>query len=171
MKGTQPFLCFINEGDIILEVFEAERIVNVRYLDVMVLQLFAEEDVLVTVVPETGVEGVGEHDGACYQEIGCVEVLVGMLAANSRQVGLFGILLIAIAERVAHGGCPVDDDTAVDDRLAGMLGIAPEEVVVGHHHVCIDKNKKGMAGLVGQEVADGSTAYVFFSFHIAAVGQ
>ena len=65
IKGTQPFFCLADERGIVLEHLEAERIVNVRYLDVMVLQLLPEENVLIAIVSETIVEGVGEHDGAC----------------------------------------------------------------------------------------------------------
>ena len=63
-------------------------------------QLLAEKHILVAIVAETLVEGVGEHQVTTDEEIGCMEVAIGILLAYLNRMLMLNSLLIAITEIV-----------------------------------------------------------------------
>ena len=61
-------------------------------------QLFAEEHILVAIIAETLIEGVGEHQVATDEEVGGVEVLIGAFPAHLRGVLALGGFLVEVAQ-------------------------------------------------------------------------
>ena len=66
--------------------------VHNRY--VVLTERLAQEHIFVTIMAETLIEGVGEHERATDEEIGRVEVLIGrLLATGCGMMRLFGFLV------------------------------------------------------------------------------
>ena len=74
VECAQPLLCLADEVGVVLVGIEAGGVVEVCNLDAGLSQLFAPEHVLVAIVAETLVEGVGNDDVATYHEIAGMKV-------------------------------------------------------------------------------------------------
>lgn len=97
-KGSQAFLCLGDKVGIALKGAEAQGIVDVGDGNMVGAQLFAEEHVLVAIVAEALIEGVGEHQVATDEEISGMEVAIGILLTSLCGMLVLGSLLVLIAE-------------------------------------------------------------------------
>ena len=97
-KGLQTFLGFGHKVGIALEGAEAHGVVDVGDGNAVSAQLLAEEHVLVAVIAETLIKGMGEHQVATDEEIGSMEVLIRILLALLSDMLLLSSLLITVAE-------------------------------------------------------------------------
>ena len=124
IECAQSFFGFVEKMAVVFKMLEAERIGYVMYGDAMLLQLLAEEHILVAVVAEAEVERVGEYEVALHQEIGCVEVVVGMLLSLLWCVAGSKVSLVLIAQVVAHQvWVAANGDTSVNHCVVGALGM------------------------------------------------
>ena len=170
IKGAQAFLSLGYEVGVALEGAEAHRVVDVRDGDMVGTQLFAEEHILVAIIAETLVEGVGEHQVATDEEVGGVEVLIGLLSAHLRSVLVLRGFLVEVAQVLVEGlRIATDDNTAVDD-IGILLSDILTDVVGSHHrHVAVDEEQPVVAGFSGETVPDGGSPRVLGLNKIAAV--
>lgn len=76
MEGTQAFLGLGHKLWVGLEGAEAYGIIDMADGDAMLAERLAQEHILVAITAETLIEGVGEHEIATDEEIGCMEMLI-----------------------------------------------------------------------------------------------
>ena len=76
MEGTQAFLGLGHKLWVGLEGAEAHGIVDMADGDAMLAERLAQEHILVAITAEALIEGVGEHERATDEEIGCMEMLI-----------------------------------------------------------------------------------------------
>lgn len=89
MEGAQAFFGLTDKVGVALEGTETHRVVDVSDGNMVSTQLFAKEYILVAVIAETLVEGMGEHEVATDEEVGSVEVAIGILLAYLHRMLLF----------------------------------------------------------------------------------
>ena len=115
-KGLQTFLGLGDEVGIALKGAEAHGVVDVGDGNAVSAQLLAEEHILIAIMAEALVEGVGEHQVTTDEEIGGVEVAIGILLAYLNRMLMLDSLLITIAEIVPERiGITAYTDTAIND--------------------------------------------------------
>jgi len=170
-KGAQTFLGLGHKRGIGLEGAEAHRVVDMGDGDAGGTQLFAEEHILVAIVTEPLVEGVGAHQIATDEEIGRVEILIGMQLPLVGGMTWLGSLLITVAEIALEGfGIASDGHAAVDDIGRFQRKIAGEEIGTHEGHVAVDEEQMVVLGCLRQQVADGGPADVLRLSEILAMG-
>ena len=76
MEGTEAFLGLGDKLWVALEGAEAHGIVDMADGDAMLAERLAQEHILVAITAEALIEGVGEHEIATDEEIGCMEMLI-----------------------------------------------------------------------------------------------
>ena len=97
-EGAQAFFSLGHKVGVGFKGAEAQRVVDVGDGNAVSAQLLAEEHILIAIVAEALVEGVGEHHVAADKEVARVEMLERTGAPHVRTVvGLAG-LLIQIAQ-------------------------------------------------------------------------
>ena len=115
-KGSQAFLCLGDKVGIALESTEPHRVIDMGNGNVVGTQLFAEKHILIAVITETLIKGVGEHQVATDEVIGSMEIVVGILLASLYSMFLLGSLLIAITEIVLERiGIATNGYATIDD--------------------------------------------------------
>ena len=170
IKGAQAFLGLRYEVWVALEGAETHRVVDVRDGDMVGPQLFAEEHILVAIIAEPLVEGVGEHQVAPDEEVGGVEVLIGAFPAHLRGVLALGGFLVEVAQVPLEGFRIATDGYAPVDDIGILLGGILTDVVGSHHrHVAVDEEQPVVAGFPGETVPDGGPPRVLGLNEIAAV--
>ena len=161
VEGTETFFGLRHKVGVALKGTETHRVVDMGDGDVVGTQLLAKEYVLIAIVTETLIERVGEHDFTTDEEVGRVEVAIGIPLSPLHGVLMFGCLLIAITEIVLEGfGITTDRDTAVDDIDIFQRDIFANEVWTHYCHVAVDKEQPLVFGLLCQEVANGGTPHI-----------
>ena len=172
MEGAQSFLGLGHEVAIGFEDAETERVVDMLNGYLMLAEGFAEEHVLVAVMAETLVEGVLEHDVATHEEVGGVDVLIGL------QLALFGGVAVGLGTfvevaQVAVEPCLLghDGNAAVDHAVAVGIEVIGEELRVDDGHVAVDEEDIGIECLLDEVVADGGSTNVLLTAEIEAVGH
>ena len=158
-EGAQAFFSLGHEVGVGFKGAEAQRVVDVGDGNAVSAQLLAEEHVLIAIVAEALVEGVGEHQVTTDEEIGGVEVLIRMQSSLLCGMLMLSSLLIAIAEIALQCiGIAAYADTTVDD-IGSSRRYIPGEIVRTHKgHVAVDEQQVVVSGLSGKVVADGSPA-------------
>ena len=143
---------------------------DVNYWYVVLTERLAQEHILVTIMTETFIERVGQHELATDEEIGRVEVLIrGLLATGCRMTRLFGFL-VEIAEatleciRIAIDGHTTNDDIGIGNRK-----VPGNEVGRVDGHVAVDEEQKVVLGLLSKEVADGGPTAVLGADDVTAM--
>ena len=170
-KGAQTFLGLGHKRGIGLEGAEAHRVVDMGDGDAGGTQLFAEEHILVAIVAEPLVEGVGAHQVATDEEVGRVEILIGMQLPLVGGMTWLGSLLITVAEITLEGfGIASDGHAAVDDIGRFQRKIAGEEIGTHEGHVAVDEEQMVVLGCLCQQVADGGPTDVLGLSQILAMG-
>ena len=76
MEGAEAFLGLDHKLWVGLECAEAHGIVDMADGDVLLTERLAQEHILVAITAEALIEGVGEHEIATDEEIGCMEMLI-----------------------------------------------------------------------------------------------
>lgn len=76
MEGAEAFLGFGDKLWVGFEGAEAHGIVDMADGDAMLAERLAQEHILVAITAEALIEGVGEHEIATDEEIGCMEMLI-----------------------------------------------------------------------------------------------
>jgi len=116
MEGSQTFLSLGYEVGVALEGAEAHRVVEVGDCNVVSAQLLAEKHILIAVIAEALVKRVDKHQVTADEEVGGVEVVVGILLAYLNRMLMLDSLLITIAEIVPERiGITAYTDTAIND--------------------------------------------------------
>lgn len=170
MERAKAFFGFKHELRVGLESAENDGVMDVGYGYVMLAERLAQEHIFVTIMAETLIEGMGEHERTTDEEIGRVEVLIGRLLATGCSVmRLFGFL-VEITEatfecvRVAIDGHTTIDDFGISDRE-----VSGYEVGRGDGHVAVDEEQIVVLGLLGKKVADGCPTAVLGADDVSAV--
>ena len=115
-KGLQTFLGLGHKVGIALEGAEAHGVVDVGDGNAVSAQLLTEEHIFIAIIAETLIKGVGEHQVATDEEIGCVEIAIGILLATLCSMILLSSFLITIAEIVFEGiWIAAYTDTTIND--------------------------------------------------------
>ena len=162
VESAQTFLRLCHKIGVALEGAESHGIVDVGDGDVVGSQLFAEKHILIAVVTETLIEGVGEHDVSANEEVGGMEVAVGILLALVCRMLMLCCLLIEIAEIALEGvGIATNGYPSIDDIGISHRRIFIDEVGTQEGHVAVDEEQMGVLSRLSQIVADGSSANVF----------
>ena len=87
-----------------------------RYGYFVAAELLAKEHILIAIIAETLIKGVSPHQITTDEEIGCVEVAIGILQAYLNCMLLLSSLLIAITEIVFEGiWIAAYTDTTIND--------------------------------------------------------
>ena len=116
MERAKTFLSLGYKVGIALEGAEAHRVVDVGDGNVVSAQLLTEEHVFIAIIAETLIKGVGEHQVAADEEIGSMEIAIGILLATLCSMILLSSFLIAIAEIVFEGiWIAAYTDTTIND--------------------------------------------------------
>ena len=76
MEGAEAFLGLGHKLWVGFEGAEAHGIIDMADGDVLLTERLAQEHILVAITAEALVEGVGEHEIATDEEIGCMEMLI-----------------------------------------------------------------------------------------------
>ena len=76
MEGAEAFLGLGDKLWVGLECAEAHGIVDMADGDMLLAERLAQEHILVAITAEALIEGVGEHEIATDEEIGCMEMLI-----------------------------------------------------------------------------------------------
>jgi hypothetical protein len=76
MERLKSFFGFKHELRVALESTETDWVMDLGDRYVMLTERLAQEHIFVTIMAETLIEGVGEHEIATDEEIGGVEVLI-----------------------------------------------------------------------------------------------
>ena len=121
------------------------------------------------------VEGISEHDIALHDEVGGVEISIGISLA----LEMISVLRAGRFEDISqviflpfHGfRIPLYLITAIDDVAFLSSLIFGKILLADPVHIAADKEQPGIFCLLSQEIPDSSPAYVLFSFNIAAMGE
>ena len=134
-------------------------------------ELLAKEYILIAIIPESFIERMGQHQVALDEEIGGMEVAVGVLPAHLHSVLVLRGFLVEITE-IAFEGFRVtdDDDPAVDDCSLFHCQIVRQIVLPYHAHVAVDEKQPVVMSLPGKEIPDGRPAGILCLSEIMAVG-
>lgn len=160
-EGAQTFLSLGYEVGVALKSAEAHRIVDVGDGNVVATQLFAKEYVLIAVIAETLIKGVGEHKVTTDEEIGSMEVAIGILLAYLNCMLMLCSLLVAITEIALECiSIATDGYTAINDISTFHRYIFRQIVSAHYTHIAVDEQQPVVMGLFGKEIPDGSTADV-----------
>lgn len=117
--------------------------------------MFAEEHVLVAVIAETLVEGVGQHLLTTDEEIGGVEVAIGGLLTFLYGMILLGSLFIAIAEIAFQiAGIATDGNAAINDIVPFRRQVSGDVVRPQEGHVAVDEQQMVVLSRLSQKVAN-----------------
>lgn len=167
IQGLQTFLRLPDEVLVGFKNFETEWIVDMSERDALLFQRFAEKHVLVAVFPETFIERMLYHDIAVNQEVGGVEVLIGMLLAVLYRVPSGGRSLIDGSQ---VPGVAAPDLYASDDDLFVLVcqGVALQEILSAHNHVAVYEQKPLVVCFPCQKVADTCPSDVLSALYVAA---
>lgn len=170
MERAKTFFGFKNELRIALEGTETDGVMDVGNKYVVLAERLAQEHIFVTIMTETLIEGVGEHERTTDEEIGCVEVLIGRLSATGHgMMRLFGFFVEITEAAFKCIGIAIDGYTTYDDIGIGDREVSGYEVGRGDGHVAIDEEQMVVLGLLGKKVADGSPSAVLAADDVTAV--
>ena len=89
MEGAQALFGLADKVGVALEGTKSHRVVDMGDGDMVGTQLLAKEHIFVSIVTETLIEGVGEHEVTTDEEVGGVEVTIGILLAYLHRVLVF----------------------------------------------------------------------------------
>lgn len=160
MEGAQTFFGLTDKIGVALKGTKTHRVVDMCDGDMVGMQLLAKEHILIAIITETLVEGMGEHQIATDEKVGSMEILIGILLAHICGMLMLGGFLVEITEIAfecfsitADGYTPVND-------IYLSLNIFVDKVCSYHRHVAIDEEQVIVLGLVSEIVPDGRSSNV-----------
>ena len=170
MERAKTFFGFKHELRVGLESAETDGVMDVGYGYVMLTERLAQEHIFVTIMVETLIEGMGEHERTTDEEIGRVEVLIGrLLATDCGMMRLFGFLVKITETTFECVRIAIDGYATVDDFGIGDGKVSGYEVGRGDGHVAVDEEQIVVLGLLSKKVADGCPTAVLGTDDVTAV--
>ena len=170
MERLKTFFGFEHELRVAFEDAETDGVMDVHDRYVVLMERLAQEHIFVTIMAETLIEGVGEHERATDEEIGRVEVLIGrLLATGCGMMRLFGFLVEITEATFERIRIAIDGYATVDDFCIGDGKVSGYEVGRGDGHVAVDEEQIVVLGLLGKKVADGCPTAVLGTDDVTAM--
>ena len=121
------------------------------------------------------VEGISEHDIPLYDEVGGVEISIGISLAleiiSVLRAGRFEDISQVIFQPFHGFRIPLYLISAIDDVALLFSLIFGKILLADYVHIAVDKEQPGIFCLLSQEIPDCSPAHVLFSFDISAMGE
>lgn len=170
MERAKAFFGFKHELRVGLEGAETDGVMDIGDGYVVLAERLAQKHIFVTIMAETLIEGVGEHERTTDEEIGRVEVLIGRLLATGCSVmRLFGFLVEITEAALEHFRVAIDGHTTIDDFGISDSKVSGYEVGRGDGHVAVDEEQIVVLGLLSKKVADGCPTAVLGADDVTAV--
>lgn len=166
VQCAQSLLGLADEVGVVLESEETGGVVDVCDGYAGLLQLLAEEHVLVAVGAELLVEGVFHHDAAPDEKVGGVKMLIGPEPALCSGMHVFVGLLVAIAQIALRR---LADLVSAIYHVAAGQQIIDDEAWVENGHVAVEIQQPLLPRHRTQQITYACTPDVLFQRHKATI--
>lgn len=158
----KTFLCLRYKGGIILKGSKGEGIINVSDTETFLCQHFSPQHILVAIMSEPLIKGMRKHHLTVYEEVGGMEVTIGMQQALIDMMRCLTMTFILVTEVMPQPSTISPDDIATIDQCTLCIEIFAEKIIPANGHITVNKEQPVVMSLTDEEIPNGGPSLVLF---------